>query len=240
MQTTQTIDGTLQTIPGGRLLDLATGGGWFIGWMQTALAGVDSAIGVDARPRPDEEVGSVFAAGTARFIQMDAHHLAFADASFDTVTISFGLHHMADVHAALGEAVRVLRPGGHCLLYEMYQDGAQSDVQRTHILMHHWWAGIDRALGGVHNETFRRGELMALAEGLGLSEWRFFDRIETAGDPHAPGRIQRLRGRLADYLKRARDLPNYETLLKEAADHQRRLDTIGIEPATNLLAIGQK
>ena len=84
MQTAQTIDDTLQAIHGGRLLDLATGGGWFIGWMQTALAGVDSAIGVDARPRPDEEVGSVFAAGTARFVQMDAHHLAFADASFDT------------------------------------------------------------------------------------------------------------------------------------------------------------
>ena len=142
--------------------------------------------------------------------------------------------------AALAEAVRVLRPGGHCLFYEMYQDGEQTEAQRTHILMHHWGASIDTALGAVHNATFRRGELVALAEGLGLSDWQFFDRVEADTDLNSPVRIQRRRGRMAEYLKRARDLPNYEELLTQAAEYQRRLDTVGTASATNLLAIGRK
>ena len=42
----------------------------------------------------------------------DAGALPFADSSFDVVTCSHALYHMADVDAALAEFVRVLRAGG--------------------------------------------------------------------------------------------------------------------------------
>ncbi|GAA1655526.1 demethylmenaquinone methyltransferase [Fodinicola feengrottensis] len=48
----------------------------------------------------------------------DALRLPFADASFDAVTISFGLRNVADVNAALTEFARVTKPGGRLVVCE--------------------------------------------------------------------------------------------------------------------------
>jgi ubiquinone/menaquinone biosynthesis C-methylase UbiE len=49
----------------------------------------------------------------------DATDLPFEDASFD-ITLSFlMLHHVGDWESAVGEAVRVLRPGGRFLGYDL-------------------------------------------------------------------------------------------------------------------------
>ncbi|MGQ0846979.1 MAG: demethylmenaquinone methyltransferase [Sporichthyaceae bacterium] len=52
------------------------------------------------------------------FVAGDALRLPFADASFDAVTISFGLRNVADPDAALGELLRVTRPGGRLVVCE--------------------------------------------------------------------------------------------------------------------------
>jgi demethylmenaquinone methyltransferase/2-methoxy-6-polyprenyl-1,4-benzoquinol methylase len=44
--------------------------------------------------------------------------LPFADASFDSVTIAFGLRNVVDPAAALAEFARVTRPGGQLLVCE--------------------------------------------------------------------------------------------------------------------------
>jgi demethylmenaquinone methyltransferase/2-methoxy-6-polyprenyl-1,4-benzoquinol methylase len=51
----------------------------------------------------------------------DALRLPFADASFDAVTISFGLRNVADTDAALAEMARVTRPGGRIVVCEFSQ-----------------------------------------------------------------------------------------------------------------------
>ena len=48
----------------------------------------------------------------------DALALPFADATFDAVTISFGLRNVHDVGAALRELLRVTRPGGRIVICE--------------------------------------------------------------------------------------------------------------------------
>ena len=48
----------------------------------------------------------------------DAEHLPFADASFDLVTVAFGLRNMTHKEAALAEMARVLRAGGRLLVLE--------------------------------------------------------------------------------------------------------------------------
>jgi demethylmenaquinone methyltransferase / 2-methoxy-6-polyprenyl-1,4-benzoquinol methylase len=48
----------------------------------------------------------------------DAMHLPFADATFDAVTISFGLRNVQRPEAALAEFARVTKPGGELLVCE--------------------------------------------------------------------------------------------------------------------------
>jgi demethylmenaquinone methyltransferase / 2-methoxy-6-polyprenyl-1,4-benzoquinol methylase len=48
----------------------------------------------------------------------DAQQLPFGDASFDIVSVAFGLRNMTHKDAALGEMARVLKPGGKLLVLE--------------------------------------------------------------------------------------------------------------------------
>ncbi|WP_457254032.1 demethylmenaquinone methyltransferase [Pedococcus sp. P5_B7] len=55
------------------------------------------------------------------FTAADAMRLPFADDSFDAVTMSFGLRNVASVEQALGEFLRVTRPGGRLVVCEFSQ-----------------------------------------------------------------------------------------------------------------------
>jgi demethylmenaquinone methyltransferase/2-methoxy-6-polyprenyl-1,4-benzoquinol methylase len=52
------------------------------------------------------------------FVAADALQLPYADASFDAVTISFGLRNVEDTEAALIEMRRVTKPGGTLVVCE--------------------------------------------------------------------------------------------------------------------------
>ena len=62
--------------------------------------------------------GLAFAAG-------DALALPFRDATFDVVTISFGLRNVTDTGQALREMLRVTRPGGRLVICEFSHLPAQ-------------------------------------------------------------------------------------------------------------------
>ena len=99
--------------PGERVLDLAAGTG-------TSSARL-AAEGAQVVPC-DFSIGMVGVGKTRRpdlaFVAGDAMALPFEDASFDAVTISFGLRNVTDPVAALGEMLRVTRPGGRLVVCE--------------------------------------------------------------------------------------------------------------------------
>ena len=99
--------------PGERVLDLAAGTGTSSEPFADAGAVVvptDLSLGmlaVGKRRRP-----------ALSFVAADALQLPYADASFDAVTISFGLRNVEDTAAALEEMRRVTRPGGRLVVCE--------------------------------------------------------------------------------------------------------------------------
>jgi len=108
---------------GSRVLDVAAGSG-------------DIAIGLAKKMGPAGRVvltdlnGPMLAEGARRVIdegllpgradciKSDGTALAFADNSFDCVTIAFGIRNFLDVEAGLAEFYRVLKPGGQFMCLE--------------------------------------------------------------------------------------------------------------------------
>jgi demethylmenaquinone methyltransferase / 2-methoxy-6-polyprenyl-1,4-benzoquinol methylase len=60
-------------------------------------------------------------AGNAACVVADAERLPFAAASFDCITIGFGLRNVTDKAAALASMRRALKPGGQLLVLEFSQ-----------------------------------------------------------------------------------------------------------------------
>jgi demethylmenaquinone methyltransferase/2-methoxy-6-polyprenyl-1,4-benzoquinol methylase len=106
--------------PGQHVLDVASGTG------DLALA-FAKRVGPRGRVVMSDINGQMLTRGRNRLIDQgcpvesvvcDAEHLPFPDASFDLVTVAFGLRNMTDKQAALKEMARVLKPGGKCLVLE--------------------------------------------------------------------------------------------------------------------------
>jgi len=116
----------------------------------------------------------------ANVLEADAEALPFSDASYDLV-FSWGvIHHSSDMDRALGELVRVCRPGGKLVLM----------VYNRHSLFYASYKGFQRFLPlarrlGLHFEGARAGEtegliarhftveeLRAKLEGAGLRDVR--------------------------------------------------------------------
>ena len=99
--------------PGERVLDLAAGTGTStepfadLGANAVACDFSRGMLAVGAARRPD-----------IPFVAGDAVALPFADASFDAVTISFGLRNVVEPQRALAELLRVTRPGGRVVVCE--------------------------------------------------------------------------------------------------------------------------
>jgi demethylmenaquinone methyltransferase/2-methoxy-6-polyprenyl-1,4-benzoquinol methylase len=107
---------------GERVLDLAAGTGTsaraFAAAGATCVA-CDFSLGMlrEGMRRQRGADGTGGAAGVS-FIAGDALALPFRGASFDAVTISFGLRNVSDPRAALAELRRVTRPGGRLVVCE--------------------------------------------------------------------------------------------------------------------------
>ncbi|MGD2055738.1 MAG: bifunctional demethylmenaquinone methyltransferase/2-methoxy-6-polyprenyl-1,4-benzoquinol methylase UbiE [Gammaproteobacteria bacterium] len=63
-------------------------------------------------------------AGNVDFVQADAERLPFRDASFDCITMAFGLRNVTHQQQALVSMFRVLKPGGRLLILEFSRPAA--------------------------------------------------------------------------------------------------------------------
>ncbi|NGX17343.1 bifunctional demethylmenaquinone methyltransferase/2-methoxy-6-polyprenyl-1,4-benzoquinol methylase UbiE [Wenzhouxiangella sp. XN24] len=109
--------------PGMQVLDLAGGTGDLAALMaprvapggRVVLSDINEAMLMRGRERL---LDRGIAGETVEYCLADAEALPLEDASFDVVTIAFGLRNVTHKERALSEMFRVLRPGGHLLVLE--------------------------------------------------------------------------------------------------------------------------
>jgi len=97
-----------------RVLDVATGSGDLARAIERTCPGA-KVTGADFSA---EMLAVARRLGSTDLVQADALALPFAEATFEAVTVAFGLRNMASWPDALREMHRVLTPGGHVLILD--------------------------------------------------------------------------------------------------------------------------
>jgi len=191
-------------LAGKEVLDVATGGG------HTALAFARAGARVMATDLTPEmlEAARTFVQGevgrAVRFQLAAAEDLPFEGASFEVVTCRIAAHHFADPRRFVGEAARVLRPGGLLMLV----DNVAPEAPELGAAMNR----IERLRDPSHVEAYPVSRWVGWFAAAGLelyhlSRWYthkpFRAWLDRAGTPQAEG--ERLEGyvlRLPDAFKR--------------------------------------
>jgi len=107
--------------PGWHVLDVAGGTGDIALRIARAARGAEITV-CDINPDMlAEGVRRAKGEGAISWIAGNAEALPFPDAEFDAYTIAFGIRNVTHIDKALGEARRVLKPGGRFLCLEFSQ-----------------------------------------------------------------------------------------------------------------------
>lgn len=105
-------------------LDLCCGTGDLALELRERVGPTGRVVGADFSERMLElaqEKASERGTDDVTFEWADAMELPYSDASFDAVTVGFGVRNLADVGAGIREMTRVLKPGGRCVILEITQ-----------------------------------------------------------------------------------------------------------------------
>lgn len=169
----RTVFDFLEPRAGDRVLDCGCGHGFYLRALAEVADGARVA-GVEYRA-PWIEQGKRELAGTgAELVRGDVCRLPFAAGRFDKLILSEVLEHVEDDLSALGEAHRVLRPGGIVAItvphahYPLLWDPVNKLLEKafhTHLPREPLW------LGGIwadHVRLYTEAELVALVERAGF------------------------------------------------------------------------
>lgn len=170
----------LELEPGpARILDLATGTADLALLIarrhpDARVVGLDPATRMMAVGRAKTVEAGV--ADRVRFITGDAETLPFPDASFDGVTIAFGIRNVPDRPRALREMRRVTRPGGRIAILELSEPdgGIIGRLARFHV--HRLVPWIGGLLSGSREYRYLQRSIAAFPPAL-----RFTSIMEEAG-----------------------------------------------------------
>jgi ubiquinone/menaquinone biosynthesis C-methylase UbiE len=108
----------LRPEPGQRLLDAGSGAGEVARWLATAVGPVGEVLAVDYSAATIAAAWQHHDGSSVRYRTGDVCSLDLADDSVDGVWCERVLQHVDDAEVALGELVRVTRPGGRVCLVD--------------------------------------------------------------------------------------------------------------------------
>jgi ubiquinone/menaquinone biosynthesis C-methylase UbiE len=232
----------LKNLSGGKILDVGTGSGELLPCLMEGFKDYSEIIGIDCNESKIKDLKKRFNDKKLNFYIMDANKMSFEDNTFDTVCISNTLHHLKDedITIVLKEMNRVLKPGGLFIICEMYRDN-QNEKQMSHVLLHHLSAEIGRINGDIHNNTYKRDEIIEIVKNKGLNVIDTWDYAEE--DEKEPIPVEEIEGIINSFEKKIQELKEhneYYSLNEKLSALKKRLYEVGIEGATELVILAGK
>jgi ubiquinone/menaquinone biosynthesis C-methylase UbiE len=118
----------------GSILDIGTGPGWLLIQIHQQspkfrVVGVDASPSMVAKAR--KNISDAGLSDVVEIKEAEASHIPFADDSFDMIVSTGSIHHWKDPTACLNEVYRVLKRGGHALIYDLVSDTPASVLKET-------------------------------------------------------------------------------------------------------------
>jgi demethylmenaquinone methyltransferase/2-methoxy-6-polyprenyl-1,4-benzoquinol methylase len=149
----------LQVQPGDHVLDVGCGPGRLATVLAERIAPNGSVCGIDPSP---QMIKRATARARKHRVTVDfrvgyAQQLPFADATFDAVSCTLALHHVADddQQTAVAEMYRVLKPDGRLLIAEFGKGAGRHGHPGPRWLRHSTEDMLNKALGLVNTAGFK-------------------------------------------------------------------------------------
>lgn len=223
-------------ISAGRVLDVASGAGEFIHFIRE-FSDVESITALDPSEMSRKFIADQFP--DVDFILGTAEKIPAEDGSFDTVCMSNSLHHLPDIPTALGELLRVLKPGGNLIVNEMQRD-TDDEIRRNHVRLHHWFSVLDRKFGRFHSETFESAFIKSTIESLNLDNLIVLDYEWPVEDPHDKEETTQKIAAIEKTIERLTAKPGLEDIFSEGRKIVESIRKIGYAPAPSIFMWGIK
>jgi len=162
--------------PDDAVLDCATGTGDLALLFYRAMRGQGRVVGTDFNADMLALAERKLAEGIEWQVQ-DSQALAFADDSFDVVSIAYGIRNVEDPHRALASMFRVLKPGGRLVVLEFGQPPAL--LKPFYLVFNRFVIPSIGGLVGGDPDAYRY--LQQTSDAFPYAA-RFVEMIEAAGD----------------------------------------------------------
>jgi len=228
----------VKNLPGGKMLDAATGHGCFVKILAKSFKSYEQIIAIDLDPERLTKIEEESKLENVSFKAMNLDQLDFKNDYFDTVAIRFSVHHLTNINQALSEMKRVLKPGGLFIICEMYRDN-QNPKQENYTNLHHWWAEVDRVRNVPHYPTLLRNEMISHFDNLQLQSVKYVDHDFPSEDEDSDD-YEELDKIFNQYVDIVRQYPGNDDLISKGQQILTTIKEGGMEPPSALFLFGRK
>ncbi len=221
------------------VLDVGCGGGDFIQILHTVFGSETQITGIDPYEEALQNARKRFNSANISFIQMEGEKMEFADEQFDVVSISFALHHLADVSKTLSEMKRVVKPDGWLIINEITSE-TQNQAQENQKYLHHLKSFADQLNGIPHRETYSPAEILSIISENNIQVIDSFMNLKNPVPIFDPKIFEERLQQMADSYEQMKGHVRYAEKEQALNEFKQQLDKHGLQIAPSLLVIGKK